>query len=313
MHILFLFLDGIGLGRNDPNTNPFARANMPTLQSLLGGYRLVERVAPLHNLRASLLGLDACLNVPGVPQSATGQAVLLTGRNVAAEIGCHFGPWPNQAISKILENGNIFSQLKKAGKTASFLNAYPQRYFDAIQSGKRLYSAIPLAVTSAGFPLKTTQDLNNGLALSADFTAHGWREHLGLSTTPLLTASQAGERLANLARGVDFSFFEYWLSDYAGHGQDMAEACKLLELFDQVLEGLVTHWDFQEGLIFITSDHGNMEDLSTRRHTTNPVPGLLIGAPALRREFSAGLTDLIGATPAILRLLGVLQPSERAE
>lgn len=313
MHILFLFLDGIGLGRNDPGTNPFARANMPTLQSLLGGYRLVDRVAPLHTLRASLLALDACLDVPGVPQSATGQAVLLTGRNVAAEIGGHFGPWPNEAITKIIENGNLFSQLKKAGKNASFLNAYPQRYFDAIQSGKRLYSAIPLAVTSAGYSLKTTRDLVDGQALSADFTAHGWHEHLGLTETPILTAAQAGERLAALAGEVDFSFFEYWLSDYAGHGQDMAEACQLLETFDQVLEGLAAHWDFRDGLILLTSDHGNMEDLSTRRHTTNPVPGLLIGAPALRREFSSGLTDLIGVTPAILRLLGVIQPTEQME
>lgn len=306
MHILFLFLDGIGLGRNDPATNPFAQANMPMLQSLLGGYRLVERVAPLHNLRSSLLALDACLDVPGVPQSATGQAALLTGRNVPAEIGGHFGPWPNDAISKILENGNLFSQLKKASKTASFLNAYPQRYFDAIQSGKRLYSAIPLAVTSAGYSLKTTQDLTDGLAISADFTAHGWHEHLGLNETPILTAAQAGERLASLARRSDFSFFEYWLSDYAGHGQNMIEARTLLETFDQVLEGLVAHWDFKDGLIFLTSDHGNMEDLSTRRHTTNPVPGLLIGAPAFRRDFAAGLTDLTGVTPSILRLFGVI-------
>jgi 2,3-bisphosphoglycerate-independent phosphoglycerate mutase len=307
MHILFLFLDGIGLGRDDPSTNPFARADMPTLQSLLGGYRLVEQAAPLHNLRASLMALDACLGVPGVPQSATGQAVLLTGRNVAAEIGGHYGPWPNEAVSKILEKDNLFSQLKKAGNTVSFLNAYPQRYFDAIQSGKRLYSAIPFAVTSAGIPLKTVQDLNAGRALSADFTAHGWHAHLGLTDTPIQTPSQAGERLANLAQNFDFTFFEYWLSDYAGHGQDMAEACSLLESFDQVLEGLVTHWDFQNGIILLTSDHGNMEDLSTRRHTTNPVPGLLIGAPALRQDFAEGLADIMGITPSILRFLGVSQ------
>jgi 2,3-bisphosphoglycerate-independent phosphoglycerate mutase len=306
MHILFLFLDGIGLGRNDPATNPFAKADMPALQSLLGGYRIVERVAPLHKLRASLLALDAGLGVPGFPQSATGQAVLLTGRNVPAEIGYHFGPWPNEAVEKILKNGNLFSQLKKGGKTASFLNAYPQRYFDAIQSGKRLYSAIPLAVTSAGYQLKTTQDLHDGLALSADFTAHGWHEHLGLTETPILPEGLAGERLAILARSYDFTFFEYWLSDYAGHGQDMEEACNLLETFDRVLEGLVKNWDFQNDLVVLTSDHGNMEDLSTRRHTTNPVPGLLIGPPALRREFAAGLTDLAGVTPAILRLFGVI-------
>ena len=37
----------------------------------------------------------------GAPQSATGQATLLTGRNVPAEIGYHYGPKPNPAVSAI--------------------------------------------------------------------------------------------------------------------------------------------------------------------------------------------------------------------
>lgn len=306
MHILFLFLDGIGLGPNNPETNPFARANLPILQNLLGGYRMVDRVAPLHNFKASLLAWDSCLGVPGMPQSATGQAVLLTGINIPKEIGLHFGPWPNDAVVRFIENGNLFNTLRMAGKRVSFLNAYPQKYFEAIQSGKRLYSSIPLAAVSAGIPLKTTIDLFEGRALSADFTGHGWREHIGIPEAPLLTPYQAGERLANLSLENDFSFFEYWLSDYAGHGQDMQEACDLLENFDQVLKGLLDHWDFQDGLILLTSDHGNMEDLSTRRHTMNPVPGLLVGPPAVRREFTAHVHDLTGVTPAILRSLGVM-------
>lgn len=306
MHVLFLFIDGIGLGKNDPSINPFAKAKMPVLQTLLGGYRMVERVAPYHNIRASILSIDACLGVPGVPQSATGQAALVTGKNIPAEIGYHFGPWPNDAVTQKVSNGNIFSAVRRAGKQAAFLNAYPKRYFEAIQSGKRLYSSIPLAATSAGLTLMTDADLKAGRALSADFTAQGWHEHLGLEDTPTLTHFQAGERLAELAQSVDFSLFEYWLSDYAGHDQDMPEACELLETLDQVIDGLIRKWDYQNGLIVLTSDHGNMEDLSTRRHTTNPVPVLLIGAPALRRDFSAGLSDLTGITPAILHSLDVV-------
>jgi len=309
MHILFMFIDGIGLGSNNPNINPFARANMPVLQSLLGGYRMVANVAPLHMMRASLLALDASLGVSGMPQSATGQAVLLTGKNIPAEMGYHFGPWPNDQVAKYLENGNIFRTLKSAGVEAAFLNAYPERYFDSIQSGKRLYSSIPLAVISSGIPLRTTEDLFRGQALSADFTGDGWREHLGLADTPLISPYQAGERLAKLAKGYSFAFFEYWLSDYAGHGQNMDEACQLLETFDVVLDGLLGSWNDAEDLLLITSDHGNMEDLSTRRHTMNPVPALLVGAPALRREFVANLTSLTDVTPAILRALKVSQSS----
>ena len=68
MRVLFLFMDGIGLGRNDPNTNPFARAKMPVLQDLLGGYRMVERVAPYHNIRG-LIAFNRCL--PGHKRRST--------------------------------------------------------------------------------------------------------------------------------------------------------------------------------------------------------------------------------------------------
>jgi hypothetical protein len=307
MHLLFMFVDGIGLGPNNPNINPFARADMPVLQSLLGGYRMVASTAPHHTMRASLLALDACLGVAGMPQSATGQAVLLTGKNIPAEMGYHFGPWPNDQVAKHLENGNIFRTLKSAGIESAFFNAYPERYFDSITSGKRLYSSIPLAVISAGIPLRNTQDLIAGQALSADFTGQGWHEHLGMTDTPLITPYQAGSRLAELAHAYQFSFFEYWLSDYAGHGQNMDEACRLLETFDQVLDGLLSRWDDASDLLLITSDHGNMEDLSTRRHTMNPVPALLVGAPAIRRDFIARLNSLTDITPAILRALQVPQ------
>jgi hypothetical protein len=89
MRLLFLFLDGVGLGSNDPATNPFAAAEMPHSQALLDGQRMVAGTAPLDAPRATLLALDANLGVEGAPQSATGQAVLLTGRNVPGELGYH--------------------------------------------------------------------------------------------------------------------------------------------------------------------------------------------------------------------------------
>lgn len=306
MRLLFLFLDGVGLGPADPATNPFARAHMPHLQGLLGGRLLIEPDLhdPRSTSRASLLALDAALGIPGLPQSATGQATLLTGDNVPATLGFHYGPKPNPLVAERLRNGNLFSSLAKKGRRAALLNAYPPAYFAAIQSGRRLFSAIPLAVASAGLPLKTDADLFAGQALSADLTGEGWRDRLGFSRMPLLSPRQAGERLAHLAGQGEFSFFEFWLTDYVGHKQDMAAALALLATFDQAIGGLVEAWDDQEGLILLTSDHGNLEDLSTRRHTHNRVPALLIGAPRLRQRFSAGLVDLTGVAPAILNLLG---------
>lgn len=310
MRLLFLFLDGIGLGSDDPDKNPFARVDMPILESLLGGKKLVfpnlsreGDVPRLETERATLLALDAGLGVEGLPQSATGQAVLLTGINVPEEIGYHYGPKPNKQVAAYLRNGNIFCTLSSLGYKSGLINAYPQGYFDAIQSGRRLYSAVPLAVTSAGIPLLSQQDLVSGRAISADFTAQGWRERLNLPDTPVISTSEAGRRMANLVEDYELAFFEFWLSDYAGHGQDMNAAVQLLVTLDQVLGGLLEGWDDQQSLILITSDHGNMEDLSTRRHTYNPVPALLVGNADMREEFSSGLKDITGITPAILKLI----------
>lgn len=302
MKFLFLFVDGVGLSSAGPETNPLARADMPNLQNLLEGSRLIEPAAPHHNERATLLALDANLGVPGLPQSATGQASLVTGRSVPAELGYHYGPKPNPEVAGLIRSDNLFKQLRGRGRRSALLNAYPPRYFEAIESGRRLYSAIPLAVTSAGIPLKTADDLLSGAALSADFTNQGWREHLGFSEAPLLTPEGAGERLAILAGDYDLAFYEVWLTDYAGHMQDMQRACEVLETFDQVLAGLLANWDDRQGLILITSDHGNLEDLSTRRHTDNPVPGLVIGDKGLRDAFTADLADIAGVAPAILQL-----------
>ena len=302
MKFLFLFLDGVGLGADDPASNPFAAAPMPRLTALLGGRKLLADgwQLPITAKRATLLALDACLGVAGRPQSASGQATLLTGRNIPAELGEHYGPRPNPAIRRALENGNLFSKLHRAGRQAHLLNAFPERYFQQIDSGRRLPGAIAMAVRAAGIPLKTKDDLFAGRALSADFTARGWRTYLNFPDTPLLTPEQAGARLAALTE--DFAFFEYWLSDYAGHRREMESARQLLATLDAVLGGLLDAWDDEAGLILITSDHGNLEDLSTRQHTRNPVPAIVIGAPHLREAFSRNLRSLADVAPAILSL-----------
>jgi len=301
MRVLFIFLDGVGLGANDAEINPFARVPMPFLERLLDGRRLLDGAAPFTGDRASLYALDASLGVAGFPQSATGQAVLLTGENVPARIGEHYGPKPNPPVAEFIQRGTLFSRFVAAGRSAALLNAYPPRYFHGIDSGKRLYSSIPLSVTSAGLSLFSKDDLFAGRALSADFTGEGWTQMLGFPDAPVLTAEAAGRKLASLSRQYDFSLFEYWASDYAGHKQDMPWAVRQLGVLDEVLRGLLDAWDDSEGLVLITSDHGNMEDLSTRRHTDAKVPGLLFGSPEVRAAFADGLVDLTGIAPAIWR------------
>ena len=299
MRVLFIFLDGIGLGGNNPAINPFARADMPNLNTLLDGRSLLKDAAPFYGEHATLLAIDPAVGVSGLPQSATGQGILVTGINIPAELGYHYGPKPNREVAAYLNDSTLFSRFAKEGKKTALLNAYPPRYFQGIDSGKRLYSSIPLAVTNAGLLLFRQDALYAGHALSADFTGEGWRNMLGFSDSPVLDPQQAGRRLATLAKEYDFSLFEYWASDYAGHKQQMETAVGLMETFDSVLGGLIEAWE--DGLILITSDHGNMEDLSTRKHTDADVPALVIGDKAARDKFTQDMEDLTDIAPAIWR------------
>ena len=300
-HILFIFLDGVGLGPADAAHNPFATADIPHLMRLLGGRRPLADTPRTESERALFIPTDASLGVPGLPQSATGQAAILTGLNVPQRVGGHWGPKPNDAIRQIIQKESLFVRLKTRGLEAALLNAYPQRYFDAIASGRRSYSAVPLAVTAAGILLLTTADMRAGRALSADFTGDGWRTELHIADVPVYTPRAAGHKLAELAGNYSFSFFEHWVTDYAGHRLDLEGARGLLERFDGVLGGLLEAWDDQAGLIVITSDHGNLEDLSHRHHTLNRVPTFVVGAA--RRAFARDLSDLTHFTPAILEAL----------
>jgi len=301
--ILILFLDGVGLGPPDTNTNPFSVAEMPNLLSLLDGRRLTLDACPFNGERASLYALDTTLGVPGLPQSATGQAVLLTGRNVPAEIGEHYGPKPNPAVARILQEDNLFIQILGRGGSAALLNAYPPRYFEAISSRRRLYSAIPMAVHAAGIDLMTAEDLQAGRAMSPDFTGEGWSSQPEFPPAPVYSPHEAGKLLAHLSQNHTLSWFDYWLSDYAGHRGGAEQAIQLLETFDIVLGGLIQAWDMANDLIILTSDHGNLEDLSARGHTSNPVPALIIGPFEIRQRFAQDLTDLTSFYPGVLRVL----------
>lgn len=301
--MLFLFLDGVGLGSDDPKHNPFSAAHLPNLEGLLESRRLVEGSAPFEGERATLLAVDAALGVEGAPQSATGQAALLTGENVPFQVGEHYGPKPNAAVAEIVRRDNLFKQVLARGGSAALLNGYPPRYFEAIERGVRIYSSIPLAATAAGLDLMTVEDMKDGRAFSADFTGAGWSEQPGFPAIPTYDPDQAGRQLAIAAEAYDLAWFDFWPSDFAGHRGQMSDAISLLENLDAVLGGLVDAWGMRSDLIVISSDHGNLEDLSKRGHTLNPVPAILIGPIELRRQLGRDLTNLASFAPAVIEIL----------
>ena len=302
VHIFFL--DGVGMGTADAAINPFVTAKMPAISGLLGRDDwYVAGNGHVNSERATLVPTDANLSVPGRPQSATGQATILSGRNVPLLIGEHYGPKPNGAVSEEIQAGTLFDDVAGTGGKAALITPYPQGYFDAISSGKRLYSAVPLAVTNAGWPLFTYDDLLNDRAVSPDFTNEGWRSFLGFPDIEVITPHEAGRRIAAIARGYDLSFFEHWPSDRSGHRGPLSDAVEHLETIDEVVGGMLTGWPDERGLLIITSDHGNIEEKDHRQHTRNPVPTIIVGKDHARlAQQIVDLADIAGVIRSVLNL-----------
>jgi hypothetical protein len=301
MHVVVVFLDGIGLGSDDAQVNPLVAAQLPSLRGVLDGAPLVAATGRVDTRQASLAPTDAALGVAGRPQSATGQTALLTGLNAPQILGEHYGPRPNARLRELLQGATLFTRALAAGRRVAFANAYPAGYFAAVQRGKRLHGAIPHAVAAAGLPLRTADDLAAGRALSVDLTNAAWRDGLGYPAMPLLTPAEAGGVLAKLATEHDLVFFDNWATDMVGHQADLTAAVNILEQCDAFLGGLLTGIDLSRTLVVITSDHGNIEDCTQRNHTTHLVPTVLIGAG--HSAAAEQISDLTHVTPALLQVL----------
>lgn len=296
-----IFLDGIGLGDDDSLTNPFAAAHTPTLLSLSNGRRWLRETGYQESPRAIFIPTDAQLGMPGRPQSGTSQAAILTGQNVPEMIGRHYGPKPDAATRALLAEDNFFKQVIAHGKTAALINAYPPGLLASIQRGKTLRSSIQQAAHEAGLPMLDVSRLYSGEALSEDWTGEGWREHLSYADTPLYSPQEAGRKMVEISRRYDFAFCSHWLTDTIGHRGTLDEAVAMLQRFDGVMQAVLESWQDDEGLIIITSDHGNMEAMGDRHHTENRVPTVVIGDK--RHDFAQDFTSLLDIVPRMTSLL----------
>jgi 2,3-bisphosphoglycerate-independent phosphoglycerate mutase len=312
MHVLMFFLDGVGLGSEDADRNPFFRAHLPALRTILGGELPHLRRRRIEAANGICLPLDANLGVPGLPQSGTGQTALFTGKNGARLAGKHFGPHPYSTLRPVIAEHNIFKQFLQVGKKPAFANVFPQRFFDYLKSHPTRTSVTTFSCMASGVPLRVYADLEAGNGISADITAEGWKT-LGHPDAGIISPQEAGRRLVALAREFDFVLFEYWRTDHAGHAQSMTEAVEALERFDGLLDGVVGALDGAPITVVMTSDHGNIEDLSTKTHTRHPVPLVVAGKDAAR--FASALSgrrrrsSLCDVTPAIVEWISPHTPS----
>ena len=294
--VIVLFLDGVGLGDADPEANPFMHVVMPTIQALLEISYMTRDKAGTVTGQAALLGLDARLGVPGLPQSATGQTTILTGHNAPAIIGEHYGPYPNQPLRELLIRDSIFQTLLDAGEPVAYANAYPNRFLDRVRRGKGRLSANTQAAYRANLKLRGGAELGQGRAISAFLSNDFWPEPE--VQLPAITARQAGTQLANLAQEHTLTFFEFWYSDLVGHKRDRERSLQVLGMLDDFLSGILEIIDRSNTLLLVVSDHGNFEDWTTTKHTHNPALTILTGA-----KFEAlvpRLNSLADLKPALL-------------
>jgi 2,3-bisphosphoglycerate-independent phosphoglycerate mutase len=291
---LLLFLDGVGVGEEDPDTNPFFRARLPVLRGLLGGELPHLEASALSGPGVRTFPLDARLGVEGTPQSGTGQIALLTGRNAPEIHGRHFGPWPPVRLRPLLEAENLLTRSLAEGARALFANAYPEGYPGGLSS--RRVAAPPLAALGAGLLNRHHEALSRGEAVASEIVNDGWRRHLGFRDLPRVTPREAGQNLARLTGEADLTLFAHYQTDTAGHRGGMEGGVEAIERVDAFLGGLLDHAP-GDLLVLIASDHGNLEHVGLG-HTLNPALGLAVGAGAEEIHTLGSITDV---APLILR------------
>ena len=293
--LVLVFLDGVGIGPNDPDSNPFLQADLPWLRGALGGIPTLER-PELQGAGAVAFPLDALLGVEGTPQSGTGQTSLLTGRNAAELFGRHFGPWAPVSLRTMLAEENVLRRALDAGLSAAFANAYPRDW----PSGKaaRWPAASPLAARSAGLLTRHAEHLARGEAVASEIENERWRKHVGPGDLPRVSPFDAGANLARVSSTTRLTFFAHYSTDYAGHRAAMAGCVRALQRVDAFLGGLAAA--DPEALVLVTSDHGNIEDVR-EGHTRNPTLGVAAGPGAA--EFRGELSSIMDVAPAVLAWL----------
>jgi len=288
--VLLFFIDGLGIGTRGPH-NP--------LDNLLNATPLaVFQNEPVDTfLDGIVVRTDPRLGIDGRPQSASGQTTILTGINAPAAVGYHKQGFPNKALLEIIGENSIFRQLKNAGvEPITFANAYTSRFFD---ERPRWVSATTAAVEAAGLSFRTVDDVRNNAAVFMDYTNRILIERG--EDVAIRSEQEAATVLSHIVTENRFTLYEYFITDKVGHAQDMALAKMILTSLALFIRELLTRLDLNRTTVILTSDHGNIEDLSLRNHTLHDVPTIVWGAQ--RAPVAARIQTLADITPAIVALL----------
>ncbi len=286
MKVIFTFIDGVGIGEKDRTVNPVYASEHQVLARLIDNARFQA---------------DASMGVEGLPQSATGQTTIFTGVNAPEVLNRHLSGQPTISLKKVIYKSNMFSELIKRGYKVTSSNVYKDEYLENmlnVKDRRNRPSVTSVMGMAAGIDFRTVNELINENGVYHDITGEILKES-GYRVEPI-TPQKAAKTLYSLSRNYDFTLYEHFMTDILGHKGDFDEAVKLIDRLDSFFEELIKQIDFEEDVLIITSDHGNIEDMSVRTHTMNKVPVIVLGKKA--ENVKTKVLSLTDVMPFVLEL-----------
>jgi hypothetical protein len=294
MSVILFFIDGLGLGKPDPEINPCYHSDLTCMRLALNGVTDGK-----NHYDGTLIPTDATLGVEGLPQSATGQTTILTGINGARAVGRHLPGYPNQILRDLLKSRSILRQIKEMGRSPLFFNAYTPLFWELHPEIQWRLSATTVANLAADLPFRRVEDLEQRQALFHDFTNQSLIEKG--TDVPFFEPETAADILIENCDDADFILYEYFLTDKAGHARNYDVALWIMKRLDRMISVLLDRLDKKRHTLIVTSDHGNVEDLSVRTHTRNPVPTMIWGKDSESgTERIRSIQDIPGLVIALL-------------
>jgi 2,3-bisphosphoglycerate-independent phosphoglycerate mutase len=297
MSVIFIFIDGVGIGTEGEH-NPIVNSRWNSLEQLTDGQGLYNQSKPVNSDNLFFHPVDANLDVEGLPQSGTGQASLFSGENAAKIAGRHYGPFPHTATRYLLESKSLFHKMIENGLKPHFINAYPDIFFERMNRRNR-WTCTTLMASSAGQKLNGLEEIRKGMSITAEIIQDAWRKQLNIDVKKIYP-EDAAERLVGRLEHYDLLLFEYYLTDKAGHSMSREMSESILTIFDRFISHILSIKNTDDHLV-ICSDHGNLEDLSIKTHTRNPVPLIIEGENLSEIKKAQSIMDVPGLIIDLLK------------
>jgi len=182
--------------------------NCSTVQSLrfeIGNHLVARIVTPVN----TTLACRASAKWHGADRD-------LYGVNAPKKIGKHFGPYPYSTLVPIIKEQNVLFSSNSAAKAFFSSTGFPKNILTTLTLPRSDACGCSF-VHRCGSGAQYYRRYCCRQALSADFTNEGLNT-FGYQL-PVMSTFEAGRRFYKIGRSFDFTLFEYFFSDKAGHSQ----------------------------------------------------------------------------------------------